>query len=263
MATDRDDIADVTPTVTLAKLYEGQGLLDKAAAVYRKLVALEPNRTELDEALRGIERRLEGQRRQPGKSEKKRALYRLRQWQGAISGRKRGLDQRHEKKTRILVIHGQNPDMPGPRDTPSSNDVTLEQTDKDIKDAAEACGICVDIFQSSREGELVQKICEASDSYDAVIINPGEHTRTSMAIRDALSKLEIPIIEVHLSNIFGLELSGEKSLISDVVTAHLAGFGKEGYSMAVRAARNMTLELCGSEGSARDTIVIREKEVAK
>ena len=254
MATDRDDIADVTPTVTLAKLYEGQGLLDKAAAVYRKLVVLEPNRTELDEALRGIERRLEGQRRQPGKSGKKTALYRLRQWQGAISGRKRCLDQGHEKKTRILVIHGQNPDMPGPRDTP-------EQTDKDIKDAAEAGGVRVDIFQSNREGELVQKICEASDTYDAVIINPGEHTRTSMAIRDALLKLEIPIIEVHLSNVFGLEPSRQKSLISDVVTAHLAGFGREGYVMAVRAAANMTLELCGSEGSARDTIVIREKEV--
>lgn len=261
MATERDDIADLTPTVTLAKLYEGQGLLDKAAAVYRKLVVLEPNRTELDEALMGIERRLEGQRRQPGKAGKKTALYRLRQWQGAISGRKRCLDQGHEKKTRILVIHGQNLDMPGQRDTPTSNDVALEQTDKDIKDAAEAGGVRVDIFQSNREGELVQKICEASDTYDAVIINPGEHTRTSMAIRDALLKLEIPIIEVHLSNVFGLEPSGQKSLISDVVTAHLAGFGRQGYVMAVRAARNMTLELCGSEGSARDTIVIREKEV--
>lgn len=243
---DRNDIADITPTVTLAKLYEAQGLLKKAATVYRRLLSREPNCAELEKALKEIERRLEGQRIEPGKSEAKAILYRLRQWQEVIHSRKIGVDQWHEKERKILVIHGPNLDTFGLRETPLSDDVTLEQIDGDIRNTAEACGICVDIFQSNDEEKLVQKICEASDCCDVLIINPGEYTHTSTPIRDALSKLEIPIIEVHPSNVFSLDPSRQESLIADVVTAHLAGFGKEGYVMALRAAAKMAGEAMGA-----------------
>ncbi|NVM57848.1 MAG: type II 3-dehydroquinate dehydratase [Desulfobacterales bacterium] len=144
-----------------------------------------------------------------------------------------------EKKPKILVIHGPNLDMLGRREPSIYGDVTLEQIDQEIRETAQEYGMIADRFQSNHEGALIEKIHEAIEGYDALIINPAAYTHTSVAIRDALLILDIPIIEVHLSNIYRREPFRHKSLIADVATARVAGFGKEGYMMAVRAAVNM------------------------
>ena len=95
-------------------------------------------------------------------------------------------------------------------------------------------------FQSNHEEDLIRKIRSAPGNYDVLIINPTQYIDSDAAIRDALSTLDCPVIEVHPSNRCGQDPSSEKSLIADVATAHLAGFGQEGYVMAVRAAASMT-----------------------
>jgi 3-dehydroquinate dehydratase-2 len=235
-----DHTPDATPTVTLAKVYEKQGLLDRAAEVYRRLIALEPERTELGEALRDLERRLDRERPEPLESGTQTVLSRLERWKEGIHGRKRARDPQPGKGKRILVIHGPKADIVGQAEPFSSDDMTLEQIDGEIKEIARTCDMVADTFQSDDEGELAQKIGDASEGYDVVIINPAGYAQTGTAIRDALSKLDIPIVEVHLSNTHGQGFAGQKSLIADIATAQLAGFGKEGYMMAVRASANMT-----------------------
>lgn len=145
----------------------------------------------------------------------------------------------NEKIPRILVIHGPNLNMLGRREPSWYGRATLDDINTEIKQTAQDCGMQAEAFQSNHEGELVEKIHEAMDGYAAVIINPAAYTHTSVAIRDALVMLDIPIIEVHLSNIYRREPFRHKSWIADVVTARVAGFGKEGYMMAVRALANM------------------------
>lgn len=139
-----------------------------------------------------------------------------------------------ENKPKILVIHGPNLNMLGRREQSLYGDATLEEIDAQIKQTARECGMIAETFQSNHEGELVEKIHQAIDRYSALIINPAAYTHTSIAIRDALLILDIPIIEVHLSNIYQREPFRHKSFIADIVTARITGLGKEGYMMAVR-----------------------------
>jgi 3-dehydroquinate dehydratase-2 len=148
-------------------------------------------------------------------------------------------DKKAEKQGKILVIHGPNLDMLGQRETSVYGTSTLEEIDEEIKRTAAECGLSADTFQSNHEGELVEKIREAIDGYDVLIINPAAYTHTSVALRDALLMLDIPIIEVHLSNIYKRESFRQKSMVADVTTAQIIGFGKDGYPMAVRAAADM------------------------
>ena len=237
---DGDDAAELTPTATLARLYEEQGFLDKAASVYKELLVMEPDRADLKEKLDDIEKRLGVISPQPEKSETSTMLDHLTGWQKAIGERKKMLDQEGEKRRRILVIHGPNLGMLGRREPSVYGTSTLKEIDEEIKKTAEECGMSADTFQSNHEGELIEKIYETLDGYDVLIINPAAYTHTSVAIRDALLMLDIPIIEVHLSNIYRREPFRQKSMIADVVTAQVAGFGKDGYTIAVRAAANMT-----------------------
>ncbi|MBW1677305.1 MAG: type II 3-dehydroquinate dehydratase [Deltaproteobacteria bacterium] len=150
------------------------------------------------------------------------------------------LDQKGEKRRKILVIHGPNLDMLGRREPSVYGTSTLEEIDEEIKKTAEELGMSADTFQSNHEGDLIEKVHDAIDAYDVLIINPAAYTHTSVAIRDALLMLDIPIIEVHLSNIYRREPFRQKSMIADVARAQLAGFGKDGYLMAVRATANMS-----------------------
>lgn len=145
----------------------------------------------------------------------------------------------NERKPRILVMHGPNLNMLGQREATWYGTSTLEEIDREIKQTAQDCGMIAETFQSNYEGALVEKIHEALKAYDAVIINPAAYTHTSVAIRDALLMLDVPIIEVHLSNIYRREPFRHKSLMADVVKARIAGFGKDGYLMAVRAAADI------------------------
>ncbi len=234
-----DNASIPTPTLTLAKLYEEQGFFDKAVSVYKKLLAVEPSRADLQDALEAVERRLAGTIPLSQKSEREPLLGPSTGSEQVITEGKKMLDERSEKQGRILVIHGPNLNMLGRREISVYGTSTLEGIDEEIKKAATECGMSADTFQSNHEGELVEKIHEAIDSYDVLIINPAAYTHTSIAIRDALLVLDIPTIEVHLSNIYRRESFRQKSMIADVVTAQVVGFGKDGYPMAVRAASDI------------------------
>jgi 3-dehydroquinate dehydratase-2 len=236
MSPERDDSTEVTPTVTLARIYEGQDHLHKAADVYKKLIALDPDSVELKKALRDVERRLESQVAVPQTPEDKSVLHQLERLQETVRSRKRALEKRREEERKILVIHGPKADIIGMAEPSLSSDLTLEEIDLEVKKTAGSCGMTVDTFQSDDEEDLVRKIRGASEGYNALIINPGEYAVTSLPIREAISTLDFPVIEVHLSNIHAKKPSSQKSLLTEVVTAYIAGFGKEGYNMAVRAA---------------------------
>ncbi len=147
--------------------------------------------------------------------------------------------QDDKERPQVLVLHGPNLDMLGHREPSLYGSATLDQIDAEIKDTAQRLGMGADCFQSNYEGALVEKLHEAIEHYDAVIINPAAFTHTSVAIRDALLMLDIPIIEVHLSNIYKRESFRHVSYVADVATARVAGFGKKGYIMAVEAVAKM------------------------
>ncbi len=241
MSPDRDDLSDVTaPTVTLAEIYEEQGYLHKAADVYRKLIALEPGRIELEKALRDVEKRLESQVAVPPERESKDVLHRLQRLQETVRSRKKTLEKGPEDKRKILLIHGPKAAIFGQGERSASDGLTLEEVDLEAKKTAESCGMTVETFQSDDEQVLARKIRGASEGYDVVIVNPAEYAFTSVAMKEALSALDLPVIEVHLSNMYAQQPAGKKNLLTEEVTAFIAGFGKEGYKMAVRAAANMT-----------------------
>jgi 3-dehydroquinate dehydratase-2 len=136
---------------------------------------------------------------------------------------------------KILVIHGPNLNRLGKREPEIYGKTTLDSMDLQLKKEGKKLGVDVETFQSNYEGAIVEKIQEAVSTINGLIINPAAYTHTSIAIRDALLMLDIPVIEVHLSNIFKRERFRHKSLISDVVTAQISGLGEKGYFLALKA----------------------------
>jgi 3-dehydroquinate dehydratase-2 len=138
-------------------------------------------------------------------------------------------------KKKVLVIHGPNLNMLGVREPDTYGSFTLEEINLELEDFAKSLGFTVDVFQSNHEGEIVAKIQSARDDCHALIINPAAYTHTSIAIRDAILLLDIPVIEIHLSNIYKREPFRRNSMIADVVRGQIAGFGKQGYLLALQA----------------------------
>lgn len=138
------------------------------------------------------------------------------------------------KSPTILVIHGPNLNMLGKREPEIYGDSTLEEIDAGLARQASENGFELETFQSNHEGEIVEKIQQALErGTEGVIINPAAFTHTSVSIRDALLLLEVPVIEIHLSNIYKREPFRHKSMISDIATAQIAGFGPTGYNLAL------------------------------
>jgi 3-dehydroquinate dehydratase-2 len=137
---------------------------------------------------------------------------------------------RHPK---VLVIHGPNLNMLGMREPQIYGHQTLQEINRVLQAQAERLGLAVETFQSNHEGELVDRIQQANDAFDGIVINPAAYTHTSVAIRDALSLLTIPIVEIHLSNINKRESFRHTSLIADIATARISGFGAHGYLLAL------------------------------
>jgi 3-dehydroquinate dehydratase-2 len=133
----------------------------------------------------------------------------------------------------VLVIHGPNLNMLGTREPDIYGHQTLEEIDAALTTQANRLGLHIETFQSNHEGDMVDKIQQAHDSFHGIIINPAAYTHTSIAIRDALSLLNIPVVEVHLSNIYKRESFRRTSMISAVVTAQISGFGSQGYRLAL------------------------------
>ena len=140
---------------------------------------------------------------------------------------------KHTDFKKILVINGPNLNMLGKREPDVYGHETLDQINTMLKTRANRLGLFLETFQSNHEGEIVDKIQQANDSFDGIIINPAAYTHTSIAIRDALIMLDIPIIEIHLSNIYKRESYRHVSMVSDIATAQIAGFGSYGYMLAL------------------------------
>ncbi len=139
---------------------------------------------------------------------------------------------------KILVINGPNLNMLGVREPEIYGSLTYGDLVKFIEETAVSLGIDVDIFQSNSEGEIIDKI-QGVDVIDGILINAGGYTHTSVAIRDALLTISLPVVEVHLSNIFSREDFRKHSYISDIAVGVITGFGEEGYRMGLVAIKGI------------------------
>ena len=140
---------------------------------------------------------------------------------------------------KILVIHGPNLNLLGKRETDVYGHITLEEVNKQIGKLADELGVSVDYFQSNSEGELVSEIQKTINNYEALVINPGAYTHTSIALRDAVAGVGIPTVEVHLSNIYQREDFRKKSMLADVAVGQITGFRVDSYLLGLRAAANL------------------------
>ena len=137
---------------------------------------------------------------------------------------------------KILVIHGPNLNLLGKREPDIYGTFTLDDINERITALARELGADVSFFQSNHEGELVQKIQDAMGVYQAIVINPGAYTHTSVALRDALSSTGIPAVETHISNVYKREEFRRHSYIAGVAAGQITGFGVDSYLLALRAA---------------------------
>ncbi len=140
---------------------------------------------------------------------------------------------------RILVINGPNLNMLGRREPHIYGHQSLEEIDGQLMKLGKKLGIEVETFQSNHEGLIVDRIQQAMGNCHGIVINPAAYTHTSVAIRDALAMLEIPVIEIHLSNIHKRESFRHQSMIADIVAARIAGFGSHGYMLALEGLAKM------------------------
>ena len=136
---------------------------------------------------------------------------------------------------KIIVLNGPNLNLLGEREKKQYGSLTLKEIEKNCKDFANKNNIKLSLFQSNIEGELITQIQNSRNDQDGIIINAGGYTHTSVAIHDALKVLKIPIIELHISNIYNREEFRHKSLISKVANGIICGFGAEGYIMSLKA----------------------------
>ncbi|PIU83458.1 MAG: type II 3-dehydroquinate dehydratase [Elusimicrobia bacterium CG06_land_8_20_14_3_00_38_11] len=137
---------------------------------------------------------------------------------------------------KILIIHGPNLGLLGLREPDIYGKFSLEDINKQIKKLAKEKKVSVDILQSNHEGEIVDAIGSSPKKYAAIVINPAAYTHTSVAIRDAVAAIDIPVVEVHLSNIYRREEFRHKSLLAAAATGQISGFGVNSYLLGVLAA---------------------------
>jgi 3-dehydroquinate dehydratase-2 len=141
-----------------------------------------------------------------------------------------------DKPGQILVINGPNLNLLGTREPEIYGDTALIEIESEILTIAEKEKVKVEFFQSNHEGEIIDKIQAARDSADFIIINPAALGHYSIALYDVLKAVDIPFIEVHLSNIYAREPFRQKSLLSPIASGIIAGLGSYGYKMAFLAA---------------------------
>lgn len=136
---------------------------------------------------------------------------------------------------KILVIHGPNLQLLGVREPEVYGDARLDEINVTLKKIAAEEGVDIEILQSNHEGEIVDAIGGALGRFDAILINPAAYTHTSVAIRDALLSVNIPTVEIHLSNIYAREEFRHTSLIAPVAVGQVSGFGPASYYLGLRA----------------------------
>lgn len=149
-------------------------------------------------------------------------------------------DQRAPRSKGVfLVIHGPNLNLLGTREPEVYGRTTLAEIDRQIVELGRKLDVEVEVFQSNSEGAIVDRIQQARGHIDVLIINPAAYTHTSVAIRDAITAIEVPAIEVHLSNVYRRESFRHHSTIADIAEGRIMGFGADGYLLALRAASRM------------------------
>ena len=136
---------------------------------------------------------------------------------------------------KILVLHGPNLNLLGMREPEVYGSMTMDELDAKLIELGNLLGAEVKCQQSNHEGVLIDLLQDARIWADGVIFNPGGYTHTSVALRDAIAALKIPVIEVHLSNVYAREEFRSKSLISAVCKGKISGLGWKSYALALRA----------------------------
>ena len=134
---------------------------------------------------------------------------------------------------RFLILNGPNLNLLGLRESAIYGDVSLADIEASCRKRGDALGVDVDFFQSNHEGAMVDRIQAAMGSCNLIIINPAAFTHTSVAIRDALLAVSLPVIEVHISNIHKREQFRQHSYISDIAVGQIVGMGHHGYLLAM------------------------------
>lgn len=135
---------------------------------------------------------------------------------------------------KIFVINGVNMNMLGIREPEKYGSMTLKDLEKLLYAFSFELGADIEMYQSNHEGEIVEKIHSAYNNADGIIINPGAYTHTSVAIRDALAAVNIPTVEIHMTNIHGREDFRHKSIIAPVCMAQISGFGFDSYKLGLK-----------------------------
>jgi len=138
------------------------------------------------------------------------------------------------KMIKIITVHGPNLNLLGKREKSIYGEKSLEDINNQIMQLAEELGIYVETFQSNHEGSIIDKIHSSINEFDGILINPGGYTHTSVAIRDAIKAVQLPAIEVHLSNIHARENFRHNSYISPVCIGQICGLGVDSYLLGLR-----------------------------
>ena len=144
---------------------------------------------------------------------------------------------------KIAVIKGPNLNMLGIREQHIYGPMSLDQIHEQLKGAASQNGVEVEFFQSNLEGEIVDRIQECLGTVDGIMINPAAYSHTSIAIKDALSAVAMPVVEVHISNIYKREEFRQKSITAGASTGVISGFGPFGYHMGLIALMQIVSEI--------------------
>ena len=136
---------------------------------------------------------------------------------------------------RVLVLHGPNLNLLGSREPEVYGSTTLAEIDTDLSEAAKELGVELEILQSNHEGQLIDRIHEARERVQGILINPGGLTHTSVSLRDALAATDLPVVEVHLSNVFAREDFRQHSFVSGIALGVISGLGPLGYLLGLEA----------------------------